>query len=110
VENNRKTNLQIHTIQWDQFLHAIARSVTEVAFFNLKAVLWIRDVYPWSWNLILIYPGFRISDLGSRISDPTTTIKEEKRGRGEFVILTFFVATNFNKFKIILFVNRYSKI
>jgi hypothetical protein len=37
----------------------------------------------------------------SRISDPKTAIKE--RGRKKLVVIPFFVAINFTKFKIILF-------
>jgi hypothetical protein len=50
--------------------------------------------------LIFIYPG-------SRIPDPTTkTTKEEGK---IFVVLTFCLATNFTKFKIILFLNSTGK-
>jgi hypothetical protein len=44
------------------------------------------------------YPS-RIPDLGSRIQ------KQQKKERGEkkFVVIPFFVATNFTKLKIILF-------
>jgi hypothetical protein len=45
----------------------------------------IRDVYPGS--RILIYP--------SRIPDPKTATKE--RGEKKFVVITFYVATNFTK-------------
>jgi hypothetical protein len=38
---------------------------------------------------------------GSRISDPKTATKE--RGEKKFVVIPFFVATNFTKLKIILF-------
>jgi hypothetical protein len=45
-------------------------------------------------------PGSRILDLGSWIPDPKTAIKE----RGEKISChTFFVAINFTKLKIILF-------
>jgi hypothetical protein len=40
-------------------------------------------------------------DPGSRIPDPKTATK--KRGEKKFVIITFFVATNFTKLNIILF-------
>jgi hypothetical protein len=43
------------------------------------------------------YP-FRIPDLGSRIQK-----QQQKRGVKKFVVKPFFVATNFTKFKIILF-------
>jgi hypothetical protein len=36
----------------------------------------------------------------SRIPDPKTATKE--RGEKKFVVITFYVATNFTKFKIIL--------
>jgi hypothetical protein len=45
------------------------------------------------------YPS-RIPDLGSRIPDPKTATKE--RGEIKFVVITFYVATNFTKFQIIL--------
>jgi hypothetical protein len=38
---------------------------------------------------------------GSRISDPKTATKE--RGEKKFVVIPFFVATNFTKLKFILF-------
>ncbi len=49
----------------------------------MRSVLRIRDVYP----------GSRISDPGSRIPDPKTATKE--RGEKKFVVIPFFVATNF---------------
>jgi hypothetical protein len=42
-----------------------------------------------------------IADPGSRIPDPKTTTKE--RDEKKFVVVPFFVATNFTKLKIILF-------
>jgi hypothetical protein len=45
------------------------------------------------------YPS-RIPDLGSRIPDPKTATKE--RGGKKFGVITFYVATNFTKLKIIL--------
>jgi hypothetical protein len=45
------------------------------------------------------YPS-QISDLGSRIPDPKTATKE--RGEKKFVVIPFYVATNFTKLKIIL--------
>jgi hypothetical protein len=51
---------------------------------NSFAMLRIRDVYP-----------------GPRIPDPKTSTKE--RGEKIFVVIPFFVATNFTKLKIILF-------
>jgi hypothetical protein len=45
------------------------------------------------------YPS-RIPDLGSRIPDPKTATKE--RGEKKFVVITFYVATNFTKLQIIL--------
>ena len=41
-----------------------------------KAVLRIRDVYPWSQIRIFPHPGSRISDPGSRISDPGSRIPD----------------------------------
>ncbi len=45
------------------------------------------------------YPS-RIPDLGFRIPDPKTAKKE--RGEKKFFLITFYVATNFTKLKIIL--------
>jgi hypothetical protein len=44
-------------------------------------------------------PGSRIPDPGSRIPDPKTATKEG--GQKKFVVIPFFVATNFTKLKII---------
>jgi hypothetical protein len=63
-------------------------------------VLRIRDVYPGSRILIFTHPGSRISDPGSRIQNTKTGTKE--RGEKKFVAITFYVATNFTKLKIIL--------
>jgi hypothetical protein len=57
-------------------------------------VLRIRDVYPGSRILIFTHPG-------SRISDQKTAIKE--RGEKKLVAIPIFVAINFTKLKIILF-------
>jgi hypothetical protein len=65
-----------------------------------KLVLRIRDVYPGSRILIFTHPGSRISDPGSRIPDPKTATKE--KGEKKFVVITFYVATNFRKLQIIL--------
>jgi hypothetical protein len=46
-------------------------------------------------------PGSRIPDLGSRIPDPKTATKD--RGEKIFFVKPFFVATNFTKLNIILF-------
>jgi hypothetical protein len=43
----------------------------------------------------------RIQDLGSRIQNPKTATKE--RGEKKFVVIPFFVATNFTKLQIIPF-------
>ncbi len=48
---------------------------------------------PGSWFL-------PIPDLGSRIPDPKTATKE--RGEKKFVVISFYVATNFTKLQIIL--------
>jgi hypothetical protein len=56
-------------------------------------VLWIRDVYPGSRILIYTHPE-------SRILDPKTATKE--RVENKFIVIPFFVATNFTKFKIFL--------
>jgi hypothetical protein len=42
-----------------------------------------------------------IPDAGSQIPDPKTATKE--RDEKKFVVIPFFVATNFTKLKIILF-------
>jgi hypothetical protein len=55
-------------------------------------VLRIRDVYPGSWFLL-------IPDPGCRIPDPKTATKE--RGEKKFVVIPFFVATNFTTLKMI---------
>ncbi len=52
-------------------------------------------------------PGSRISDLGSRIPDPKTATKE--RGGKKFVVIIFYVATNFTKLQIILFLKFWRK-
>jgi hypothetical protein len=59
------------------------------------AVFRIRDAYPGSRILIFTHPESRIPDLGSRIPDPKTATKE--RGEKKFVVIPFFVATNFTK-------------
>jgi hypothetical protein len=60
----------------------------------LKTVLRIRDFYPRS---LIPDPDF----YPSRIPNPKTASKE--RGGKKFVVISFFVATNFTKLKIILF-------
>jgi hypothetical protein len=50
--------------------------------------------------LFFTHPGSQIPDLGSRIPDPKTATKE--RGEKKFVIIPFYVATNFTKLYIIL--------
>jgi hypothetical protein len=52
----------------------------------------IRDVYP-----------------GSRISDPGSKNSNKREGGKKLVVKPFFVATNFTKLKIILFLGRFSK-
>jgi hypothetical protein len=52
-------------------------------------------------------PGSRISDTGSRIPDPGSRIPDPKtatkeRGEKKIFLITFYVATNFTKLKIIL--------
>ncbi len=71
-------------------------------------MLRIRDVYPGSRILIFSHPGSRTRDLGSRISDPKTATKE--RDEKKLVVIPFYVATNFTKFKIILVLNAEEKI
>jgi hypothetical protein len=56
-------------------------------------VLRIQDVYLGSRILIFTHPG-------SRISDPKTATKE--RGEKKIVVIPFFGAINFTKWKIIL--------
>jgi len=48
--------------------------------------------------MIIPHPDFFASHTGSWIPDPTTMIKSR---RGNFCCLTFFVAINFTKLKII---------
>ncbi len=57
------------------------------------------------------YPS-RIPDLGSRISDLGSRIQKQQENRGVKKICchTFFVAINFTKFKIILFLECWKKI
>jgi hypothetical protein len=71
--------------------------------FLRTAVLRIRDVYPGSRILIFTHPGSRISDPGSRVPDPKTVTKERMRDEKIFFVKPFFVATNFTKLLIILF-------
>ncbi len=52
------------------------------------------------------YPS-RIPDLGFRIPDPKTATKE--RGEKKIVVIPFFVATNFAKLNIILFLKCQTK-
>ncbi len=61
----------------------------------LCSVLRIRDVYPGSRILIFTHPGSRISDPGSKNSN-------KREGRKKKFLITFYVATNFTKLKIIL--------
>jgi hypothetical protein len=68
---------------------------------SVGAVLWIRDVNHGSRILIFTHPGSRIADFGFRIPDPKTVTKE--RGENIFFVKPFFVATNFTKLLIILF-------
>jgi hypothetical protein len=71
-------------------------------------VLRIRDVYPGSRILIFTHPGSRIPDLGSRIPDLGSQIQKhgrKERGEKKSFVKHFFVATNFTKCKIILFLN-----
>ncbi len=61
-------------------------------------MLRIRDVYPGSRILIFTHPG-------SRISDPGSKNMYKREGEKIFFVKHFFVATNFTKCKIILFLN-----
>jgi hypothetical protein len=49
-------------------------------------------------RILIFYPS-RIPDTGSRIPDPKTATKE--RGEKKFVVIPFYVATNFTKLNII---------
>ncbi len=69
-------------------------------FCSTEPVLRIRDVYPGSWFLPILDPGSRILDPGSRIPVPKTATKE--RGENKFVVIPFYVDTNFAKFNIFL--------
>jgi hypothetical protein len=56
--------------------------------------------------LIFTHPGSRIPDPGSRISDPGSRIQKQQQKTGVksfFFVKPFFVATNFTKINIILF-------
>jgi hypothetical protein len=55
--------------------------------------------YPGFLSRILI---FSIHDPGSRIPDPKTATLEKGK---KFVVISFFVASNITKLKIILFLN-----
>jgi hypothetical protein len=55
----------------------------------------------------MFIPDPDFTHSGSRIPDPKTATKE--RGEKKFVVKPFFVATNFTKFKIILFLNAEEK-
>ncbi len=48
--------------------------------------------------LIFTHPGSRISDPGSRISDPGSKNSNKREGEKKFVVIPFFVATNFTYF------------
>jgi hypothetical protein len=62
-----------------------------VSNFKGESVLRIRDVYPGSRILIFTHPGSRIQK------------QQQKRGvKKKFVVITFYVATNFTKLQIIL--------
>jgi hypothetical protein len=63
-----------------------------LCFFLAPTVWRIRDVYPGSRILIFTRPGSRIPDLKTA---------KKREGWKKFVI-TFYVATNFTKFHIIL--------
>jgi hypothetical protein len=59
-----------------------------------------------------LFPRSRIPDPGTwflSIPDPGSNNNNKRGGEKKFVVLPFFVATNFTKFKIILFWNRYRK-
>ncbi len=62
-------------------------------------MLRIWDVYPGSRILIFTHPGSWIPDLGLRIPDPKTATKESEK---KFVVIPFYVATNFTKLNIII--------
>jgi hypothetical protein len=86
---------------WKRCKHIKSQATT------VYSVLWIQDVYPGSQILIFTHPGSRIPDPGSRISDPGSRIPHPKtatkeRGEKKFVVITFYVATNFTKLQLIL--------
>jgi hypothetical protein len=72
------------------------------------AVLRTRDLYHGFQILIFTHPGSKVPGLGSRFPDPKTSTKE--RGEKQICCHTFFVATNFTKLKIILFLKKRKKI
>jgi hypothetical protein len=63
--------------------------------YDHESVLRIRDVYLGSRILIFTHPGSRISDPGYKNSN-------KREGWKKFVVITFYVATNFTKLHIIL--------
>ncbi len=79
----------------DRFLvcNNASRITPELKRVRLQTVFRIRDVYPGSRSWF--YP--------SKIPDPK---KQQKRGK-QVCCLTIFLATNFTKLKIVLFLNRY---
>ncbi len=65
-------------------------------------MLRIGDVSPRSWFL-------PIPDSGSRISDPGSKNSNKREGWQKIVVILFFVAINFTKLKIILFLEFWRK-
>ncbi len=65
-------------------------------------MLRIWDVNPGSRILIFTHPGSRISEPGSKISN-------KREGWKKLVVIPFFVATNFTKLSIILFLKCWRK-
>jgi hypothetical protein len=84
-------------------MHVLANMISAVVSFNhfeetvLIVIISDPDFYPsWIPDPGSWIPDPRISDLGSRK-------KQQKRGAKTNSCHTFFGATNFTKFKIILF-------
>ncbi len=84
------------------FCFALCIMISQEYMIHQIAVLRIRDVYPGS-RMFIPDPGswfLPVPDPGSLISDPKTATKE--RGEKKFVVIPFYVATNFTKLNIIL--------
>ena len=79
--------------------------MTKIEVRVAKLMGWVSKLEEWVASVAdPVYLGSRIlifTHPGSRIPDPKTATKE--RGEKKLVVVPFFVATNFTKYKIILF-------